>query len=92
LVGFAAETRDLLKNARSKLEKKQVDYIVANDVSQAGAGFGADTNIVTILSADGSSISLPQQTKSAVAEAIVQRVAARLQTVPRRHEPESDED
>jgi phosphopantothenoylcysteine decarboxylase/phosphopantothenate--cysteine ligase len=92
LVGFAAETRDLLKNARSKLEKKQVDYIVANDVSQAGAGFGADTNIVTILSADGSSISLPQQTKSAVAEAIVQRVAARLQTVPRRHEPEGDED
>ncbi len=91
LVGFAAETSDLLKNARSKLERKQVDYIVANDVSQPGAGFGADTNIVTILSADGSSISLPQQTKSAVAEAIVQRVAARLQTVPRRHEPESAE-
>ncbi len=91
LVGFAAETRDLLKNARSKLEKKHVDYIVANDVSLAGAGFGADTNIVTILSADGSAISLPQQTKSAVAEAIVQRVAARLQTVPRRAEPDSDE-
>lgn len=91
LVGFAAETRDLLKNARSKLEKKHVDYIVANDVSLAGAGFGADTNIVTILSADGSAISLPQQTKSAVAEAIVQRVAARLQTVPRRTEPDSNE-
>ncbi|MFN7210400.1 MAG: bifunctional phosphopantothenoylcysteine decarboxylase/phosphopantothenate--cysteine ligase CoaBC, partial [Aggregatilineales bacterium] len=91
LVGFAAETRDLLKNARSKLEKKHADYIVANDVSQAGAGFGVDTNIVTILSADGSTLSLPQQTKSAVAEAIVQRVAARLQTVPRRHEAESDE-
>jgi phosphopantothenoylcysteine decarboxylase/phosphopantothenate--cysteine ligase len=91
LVGFAAETRDLLKNARSKLEKKHVDYIVANDVSLAGAGFGTDTNIVTILSADGSVISLPQQTKSAVAEAIVQRVAARLQTVPRRTEPDSDE-
>ncbi|MCE7947155.1 MAG: bifunctional phosphopantothenoylcysteine decarboxylase/phosphopantothenate--cysteine ligase CoaBC [Chloroflexi bacterium CFX4] len=91
LVGFAAETRDLLKNARSKLEKKHVDYIVANDVSLAGAGFGTDTNIVTILSADGSAIALPQQTKSAVAEAIVQRVAARLQTVPRRTEPDSDE-
>lgn len=91
LVGFAAETRDLIKNARSKLEKKHADYIVANDVSQAGAGFGADTNIVTILSADGSAISLPQQTKSAVAEAIIQRVAARLQTVPRRHEAETDD-
>lgn len=91
IVGFAAETRDLLKNARSKLERKGVDYIVANDVSEPGAGFGVDTNIVTIISADGSTISLPQQTKVAVAEAVIQRVAARLQTVPR-HSEDEDED
>jgi phosphopantothenoylcysteine decarboxylase/phosphopantothenate--cysteine ligase len=82
LVGFAAETQDLIKNAKAKLKRKNADYIIANDVSTPGAGFQADTNIVTILGADGSSISLPQQTKAAVAEAIMQRVAARLQTVP----------
>jgi phosphopantothenoylcysteine decarboxylase / phosphopantothenate---cysteine ligase len=84
LVGFAAETDDLMKNARAKLEKKNVDFIIANDVSLAGAGFSLETNIVTILGADGSTVSLPQQTKTAVAEAIIQRVAAKLQTVPRR--------
>ncbi len=91
LVGFAAETQDLLRNARAKLEKKNTDFIVANDVSQTGAGFGVETNIVTILGADGSAVSLPQQTKTSVAEAIIQRVAARLQTIPRRPElPEND--
>lgn len=84
LVGFAAETEDLLKNASGKLKRKNADFIVANNVMAEGAGFGVDTNIVTILGADGSAVSLPQQTKSAVAEAILQRVAARLQTVPRR--------
>src|SRR5258708_29942259 len=68
LVGFAAETQDLLKNAQAKLERKNADFIVANDVSASGAGFGADTNVVTILSADGSTESLPQQSKTAVAE------------------------
>jgi phosphopantothenoylcysteine decarboxylase/phosphopantothenate--cysteine ligase len=82
LIGFAAETQDLIKNARSKLTRKNADYIIANDVSLSGAGFQGDTNTVTILGADGSLISLPQQTKTAVAEAIIQRVAARLQTVP----------
>jgi phosphopantothenoylcysteine decarboxylase/phosphopantothenate--cysteine ligase len=84
LVGFAAETEDLIKNAKSKLRRKNADYIIANDVAMPGAGFQADTNIVTILGADGSSISLPQQTKAAVSEAIIQRVAARLQTIPHR--------
>jgi phosphopantothenoylcysteine decarboxylase / phosphopantothenate---cysteine ligase len=82
LIGFAAETQDLIKNAKSKLTRKNADYIIANDVSLSGAGFQGDTNTVTILGADGSLISLPQQTKIAVAEAIIQRVAARLQTVP----------
>lgn len=86
LVGFAAETKDLLRNARAKLERKNVDFIIANDVAAEGAGFNVDTNIVTILGADGSVVSLPQQTKVAVAEAIIQRVAAKLQTIPRRHE------
>lgn len=84
LVGFAAETQDLLKNAKSKLRRKNADYIIANDVTRDGAGFQADTNIVTILGADGSALSLPQQSKSAVAEVIIQRIAARLQTVPHR--------
>jgi phosphopantothenoylcysteine decarboxylase / phosphopantothenate---cysteine ligase len=82
LVGFAAETQDLIKNAKSKLKRKNADYIIANDVTAPGAGFQSETNVVTILGSDGSSISLPQQTKAAVAEAIIQRVAARLQTVP----------
>lgn len=86
IVGFAAETQDLLRNARAKLEKKGVDFIIANDITADGAGFGSDTNVVTILSADGSAVSLPQQTKAAVAEAIIQRIAARLMTVPRRGE------
>ncbi|MCC7209202.1 MAG: bifunctional phosphopantothenoylcysteine decarboxylase/phosphopantothenate--cysteine ligase CoaBC [Anaerolineae bacterium] len=86
IVGFAAETQDLVRNARFKLEKKGVDFIIANDITAEGAGFGGDTNVVTILSADGSVVSLPQQTKIAVAEAIIQRIAARLMTVPRRGE------
>jgi phosphopantothenoylcysteine decarboxylase / phosphopantothenate---cysteine ligase len=84
LIGFAAETQDLLKNAQAKLDRKNADYIIANDVTAEGAGFQTETNIVTILGADGSVVSLPQQTKTDVAEAIIQRVAARLQTVPRR--------
>ncbi len=82
LIGFAAETQGLIENARSKLDRKHADYIIANDVTASGAGFQADTNIVTVLGADGSLVSLPQQTKTAVAEAIIQRVATRLQTVP----------
>lgn len=78
LVGFAAETQDLLTNAQSKLERKNADFIVANDVSLPGAGFAGDTNIVTILSADGTSLSLGQQSKAAVAEAIIEQIASLL--------------
>jgi phosphopantothenoylcysteine decarboxylase/phosphopantothenate--cysteine ligase len=52
LVIFAAETEDLIKNARAKLKAKNADLIVANDVTKEGAGFGADTNIVTIITRD----------------------------------------
>lgn len=78
LVGFAAETEDLLKHAREKLTKKNLDMIVANDVTQAGAGFDGDTNIVRFLSADGAVEELPQMSKQAVAEALLDRVAALL--------------
>jgi phosphopantothenoylcysteine decarboxylase/phosphopantothenate--cysteine ligase len=73
LVGFAAETRDLLERARDKRARKQVDLIVANDVSQAGAGFEVDTNIVTIIGSDGEE-ALPKQSKTEVARAVLDRV------------------
>ena len=53
LVIFAAETDDLLKNAKAKLRSKHADAVVANDVTREGAGFDADTNIATIIRADG---------------------------------------
>ena len=73
LVGFAAETGDLLEKAREKRARKGADFIVANDVSQPGSGFDVDTNAVTIIGADGEQV-LPQQSKSRVAEAILDRV------------------
>ena len=78
LIGFAAETEELLKNAREKLTKKNLDMIVANDVTQEGAGFDGDTNIVRFLSADGSVEELPEMSKDAVAEALLDRVLALL--------------
>ncbi len=76
LVGFAAETSDLEANARAKLKRKGLDLIVANDVTQAGAGFEVDTNIVTLIGADGRSQSHPQMSKDAVADLILDRIAA----------------
>ena len=70
LVGFAAETNDVLANARGKLERKRADLLVANDVSEAGAGFEHDTNHVTIISAT-SSTDIPQTSKRAVADALL---------------------
>lgn len=63
LVGFAAETEDLINNARRKLEKKNLDLLVANDVTMPGAGFGTDTNIAKIILSDGSIQSLPLMDK-----------------------------
>jgi phosphopantothenoylcysteine decarboxylase/phosphopantothenate--cysteine ligase len=76
LVGFAAETQDLETNARAKLKRKGLDLIVANDVTQEGAGFEVDTNIVTLIGADGSSQSHPQMSKDAVADLILDRIVA----------------
>lgn len=74
LVGFAAETEELLENARAKLERKNLDYIVANDVSAPGIGIDADENAVTILDRSGGSHEVERGPKSLVAEAILDRV------------------
>ena len=73
-VGFAAETQNLLENAREKLEKKRLSFIVANDVSASDAGFFVDTNRVTIMDAGGGIEQLPLMSKVEVAEAVCERI------------------
>jgi phosphopantothenoylcysteine decarboxylase/phosphopantothenate--cysteine ligase len=77
LVGFAAETGSL-DRAADKLRRKGVDLLIANDVAEEGSGFGTDTNHVWILGADGTQIDLPLRSKRAVADEILDRVAAAL--------------
>lgn len=77
-VGFAAETEDLLANAGAKLRKKELDLLVANDVSGEGSGFGSDTNRVILLGRGGEIEELPILPKRAVADAILDRVVAIL--------------
>jgi phosphopantothenoylcysteine decarboxylase/phosphopantothenate--cysteine ligase len=79
VVGFAAESRDLLENATSKLRSKGLDFIAANDISAQDAGFAVETNRVTLLFADDRRESLPLMSKSEVAETIVARLAALLE-------------
>ena len=74
LVGFAAETQNVTENARGKLKRKNLDLIVANDVSAPGAGFGHDTNKVTILFGEKDEIDVPMGTKRVVADAIFDAV------------------
>ena len=73
LVGFAAETEDVVAHAAAKREAKHVDVIVANDVSRADAGFAADTNEVTLVGPEGAE-AVPLQSKSRVAAAILDRI------------------
>ncbi|MBP1599638.1 MAG: coaBC, partial [Acidobacteria bacterium] len=75
-VGFAAESRDLLENASAKLASKKLDMIAANDISASDAGFGVDTNRVTLLFADGRREELPLSGKSEIAELIVASAAS----------------
>ena len=77
LVGFAAETTDVVASARRKQREKAVDLVVANDVSRTDAGFEVDTNEVTLVSADGEE-TLPLQSKSAIAQQVVQRIETLL--------------
>jgi len=81
LVGFAAETHDLHAHAREKLDRKGIDVIVANDVSQPGIGFDATTNAVSIITRDGID-QVPLQSKSAVASRILDRVERLVQSRP----------
>ena len=77
-VGFAAETQNLIANAKKKLVNKGCDIFVANDVSLAGSGFGADTNKVTIIKKDGKMEDLPLMSKREVADKILDNVAKLL--------------
>ena len=74
LVGFAAETQNLLQYAKGKLEKKNLDMIVANDVSKPQAGFNVDTNLIKLLKRDGSIEELPLMSKKELAYIILERV------------------
>jgi len=78
LVGFAAETGNLLKNAKSKLAAKNLDFIVANDVTKPGIGFGSDENEVTIIARDGSVREVPRAAKIEVAHIILDHVRETL--------------
>jgi phosphopantothenoylcysteine decarboxylase/phosphopantothenate--cysteine ligase len=80
VVGFAAESRDLIQNAEAKLESKKLDMIIANDISAADAGFGVDTNRVTLLFADGRKQSLPLMGKDEVAETVIEQLAKLLES------------
>jgi phosphopantothenoylcysteine decarboxylase/phosphopantothenate--cysteine ligase len=74
VVGFAAETNNVETYARRKLEEKNLDWIVANKVGALGAGFAADTNEVTLIAADGSSIQIGPTSKAAIAKELIQLV------------------
>ena len=75
LCGFSMETRDMVENSRAKLEKKKVDMICANNLKVAGAGFGVDTNVLTLITADGAE-ELPLMSKEEAAGTILDRALA----------------
>jgi phosphopantothenoylcysteine decarboxylase/phosphopantothenate--cysteine ligase len=77
-VGFAAETQDVLTNAESKIAKKGLDFIAANDVTAAGSGFATDTNHITLIDASGERESLPLLSKYDAGNRILDRVVALL--------------
>ncbi|WP_343343531.1 bifunctional phosphopantothenoylcysteine decarboxylase/phosphopantothenate--cysteine ligase CoaBC [Terrisporobacter petrolearius] len=79
LVGFAAETNDLIENAKGKVNKKNLDFIVANDLTEKGAGFGTDTNIVKIIDREGNVNKYPQMKKDEVANVILDKVKSLLE-------------
>jgi len=83
IVGFAAETEHLLENAAAKLRSKHLDLLVANDVTQEGAGFDADTNIVTLLFPDGHKRALDKMSKLDVANRVLDEVVEIRNTIAR---------
>mgnify|MGYP001743451363 FL=1 len=76
LIGFAAETQNLLEHARAKLSKKGADWLIANDVSNPAIGFNSDKNQVYVLGAQGEEVLLPQQSKTSLALAVWQVILA----------------
>jgi phosphopantothenoylcysteine decarboxylase/phosphopantothenate--cysteine ligase len=74
LIGFAVETENLIENARAKLVDKNMDIIVANDVTKEGAGFGYDTNIIKIMGIDGETEDMPLMSKMDAADRILDRI------------------
>jgi phosphopantothenoylcysteine decarboxylase/phosphopantothenate--cysteine ligase len=83
-IGFAAETEDLAENARKKLEAKRVDMVVANDVTQEGAGFDGDSNVVTLFTAAGAPVEVPRMSKLDVAHRIYDEMLKATQDAERR--------
>ena len=77
LCGFSMETENMLENSKAKLEKKNLDMIVANNVKQAGAGFGTDTNIVTLIT-KGNVVELPVMSKDEVAEQLMNAIIDKM--------------
>ena len=75
VIGFAAETNDTAANARKKLSEKGVDMIVANDVTEPGAGFDGDTNVVTLFFRDAADVRLPKMSKFDVAARVLDELA-----------------
>jgi phosphopantothenoylcysteine decarboxylase / phosphopantothenate---cysteine ligase len=78
VVGFAAETENVIANARAKLDAKHLDLVIVNDVSREGIGMGADDNEVTVISRDGTVRTIARAPKSIVADAIVRIIASRV--------------
>lgn len=78
LCGFSMETQNMLENSRQKLTKKNVDMIVANNLKVQGAGFGGDTNVVTLITADGAT-ELPLQSKEEVAGKLLEEIMEKMQ-------------
>lgn len=79
VIGFAAESQDLLKNASEKLQSKGLDMIAANDISANDAGFAVETNRITLLFANGKKEILPLMSKAAAAERIIEHTAKLLE-------------
>ena len=79
VVGFAAESQDLLENASEKLRSKHLDLIVANDITANDAGFAVETNRVTLLFANGTKENLPLMNKTEVAEKIIEHTSRLLE-------------
>jgi len=90
VIGFAAETNDVDLHAMDKLQRKNCDLLVANDVSQAGAGFGVDTNIVRLFDRSGLVEALPIQSKKQVARRLLELAASRMTAARAATEPEGD--